>query len=257
MPLGDLQDNTTGASRRRHGEAARPSRHRALAAVRRLVGQRRWRWPMACAIPSARPASSCAASSSARAREIDWFLHGMRAIFPEAWRDFAEHLPDGRARRSAGQLLPPPDRSQSRRPSPGGARLEPLRGGLLDALSDGARAVRIRSRRLRARPVAHRGALLRPRHLPAGRLAVERARPGAQPALHHRAGPLRHRLPAGHRRRAVARLAGGALRRSCPTPATARSSPAFAPRWSTPPRAIRLSVADDQLFAPRFPWEAA
>ena len=25
--------------------------------------------------------------------EIDWFLHGMRAIFPEAWRDFAEHLP--------------------------------------------------------------------------------------------------------------------------------------------------------------------
>jgi len=27
--------------------------------------------------------------------EIDWFLHGMRAIFPEAWRDFVEHLPDG------------------------------------------------------------------------------------------------------------------------------------------------------------------
>jgi len=25
--------------------------------------------------------------------EIDWFLHGMRSIFPEAWRDFAEHLP--------------------------------------------------------------------------------------------------------------------------------------------------------------------
>ena len=26
--------------------------------------------------------------------EIDWFLHGMRAIFPEAWRDFSEHLPE-------------------------------------------------------------------------------------------------------------------------------------------------------------------
>ena len=25
--------------------------------------------------------------------EIDWFLHGMRTIFPEAWREFAEHLP--------------------------------------------------------------------------------------------------------------------------------------------------------------------
>src|SRR5262249_26841131 len=26
--------------------------------------------------------------------EIDWFLHGMRAIFPEAWREFVEHLPE-------------------------------------------------------------------------------------------------------------------------------------------------------------------
>jgi proline iminopeptidase len=25
--------------------------------------------------------------------EIDWFLHGMRSIFPEAWRAFAGHLP--------------------------------------------------------------------------------------------------------------------------------------------------------------------
>lgn len=25
--------------------------------------------------------------------EIDWFLQGMRTIFPEAWRDFAEHVP--------------------------------------------------------------------------------------------------------------------------------------------------------------------
>jgi proline iminopeptidase len=29
----------------------------------------------------------------ARPQEIDWFLHGMRAIFPEAWRAFAEFLP--------------------------------------------------------------------------------------------------------------------------------------------------------------------
>ena len=26
-------------------------------------------------------------------REIDWFLYGMRAVFPEAWRSFAHHLP--------------------------------------------------------------------------------------------------------------------------------------------------------------------
>ena len=29
-----------------------------------------------------------------RRREIDWFLYGMRAVFPEAWRKFAHHLPD-------------------------------------------------------------------------------------------------------------------------------------------------------------------
>lgn len=28
-----------------------------------------------------------------RAAEIDWFLHGMRQIFPEAWRDFVAALP--------------------------------------------------------------------------------------------------------------------------------------------------------------------
>ena len=176
-------------------------------------GAARWRWPMACPSRARARASSCAASSSARGTEIDWFLHGMRTIFPEAWRDFAEHLPAGRARRSAGQLLSPPDRPQSRPPSAGGARLEPLRGGLLDALSDGARAVRIRSRRLRPGAVAHRGALLRQRHVRARRLAVDGSRPHPPSAQHHRAGPLRHRLPAGDRRRAGARLARGALRR--------------------------------------------
>ncbi len=29
-----------------------------------------------------------------RAHEIDWFLHGMRTVFPEAWRDFVEILDD-------------------------------------------------------------------------------------------------------------------------------------------------------------------
>jgi len=29
-----------------------------------------------------------------RAAEIDWFLYGMRAIFPEAWRNFVGHLPE-------------------------------------------------------------------------------------------------------------------------------------------------------------------
>ena len=65
MPLGDLHDNTTGHLVGRHGEAARPSRHPALAAVRRLVGQHAGAGLRHAAIPNAPPASSCAASSSA------------------------------------------------------------------------------------------------------------------------------------------------------------------------------------------------
>jgi proline iminopeptidase len=30
-----------------------------------------------------------------RAEEIDWFLYGVRKVFPEAWRGFAEFLPEG------------------------------------------------------------------------------------------------------------------------------------------------------------------
>jgi hypothetical protein len=66
MPLGDLHDNTTGHLVDDMEKLRVPSRHPALAAVRRLVGAARSRWPTASAIPSAPPASSCAASSSAR-----------------------------------------------------------------------------------------------------------------------------------------------------------------------------------------------
>ena len=162
MPLGELHDNTTGHLVGRHGEAPRPSRHPRSW----LLFGGSWGSTLALAYgmkPSrARHRLHPARHLPRRAPEIEWFLHGMRAIFPEAWRDFAEHLPAGRARRPAGQLLSPPDRSQSRHPPARGARLEPLRGGLLDALSDGARAVRIRPRRLRAGAVAHRGPLLLP-----------------------------------------------------------------------------------------------
>lgn len=34
-------------------------------------------------------------------REVDWFLYGMRRVFPEAWRDFSTYLPE----RERGDLL--------------------------------------------------------------------------------------------------------------------------------------------------------
>jgi hypothetical protein len=61
MPLGDLQRQHHGHLVADMEKAARPSRHPALAAVRRFVGQHAARSPTGCAIPSARRASSCAA----------------------------------------------------------------------------------------------------------------------------------------------------------------------------------------------------
>jgi hypothetical protein len=55
-------------------------------------GARRSRSPMRKRIPSA-----CWARAARHlprvAREIDWFMHGMRNVFPEAWRAFAAFLP--------------------------------------------------------------------------------------------------------------------------------------------------------------------
>ncbi len=36
-----------------------------------------------------------------RAFELDWFLHGIRTVHPEAWRTFAEHIPEA----ERGELL--------------------------------------------------------------------------------------------------------------------------------------------------------
>ena len=59
--------------------------------------------------------SCCAASSSRRTREIDWFMHGMSRVFPEAVARFTQFLPPDGARRRARQLLSPPDRCRSAR----------------------------------------------------------------------------------------------------------------------------------------------
>ena len=77
--------------------------------------------------------SCCAASSSRSAREIDWFMHGMRKVFPGGLAR-VRGLPAGsRARRSPRQLLSPAGRSRSRRASARRARVGSLRRRVLDA----------------------------------------------------------------------------------------------------------------------------
>ena len=96
-------------------------------AVRRLVGidaRARLRRSASRALPRPRAARHLSRAAPA---EIDWFMHGMRNVFPEAWRAFAEFLPAERARRPARQLLPAPHRSRSRRASARRARVGSLR----------------------------------------------------------------------------------------------------------------------------------
>jgi proline iminopeptidase len=93
MPLGELHDNTTGDL------VADMERLRAHLGVEQwLLFGGSWGSTLALAYGLKYPGRVTGfilrgIFLGARP-EIDWFLHGMRAIFPEAWRDFAEHLPE-------------------------------------------------------------------------------------------------------------------------------------------------------------------
>ena len=91
-PAGELTDNTTG-----HLVAD-------VEAVRRHLDIERWfafggSWGASLALAYAEAYSERCRGLVlrgvflCRAAEIEWFMTGMRQFFPEAWRDFAEHLP--------------------------------------------------------------------------------------------------------------------------------------------------------------------
>ena len=93
MPLGDLQDNTTG-----HLVADLEKLRTHLGIQRWLLFGGSWGSTLALAYGLQHPDRTTGfvlrgIFLGARP-EIDWFLQGMRTIFPEAWRDFIEHLPE-------------------------------------------------------------------------------------------------------------------------------------------------------------------
>jgi proline iminopeptidase len=210
MPLGELQDNTTG-----HLVADMEKLRTHLGIPGWLLFGGSWGSTLALAYGLTHPERATGfilrgIFLGARP-EIDWFLHGMRTIFPEAWREFAEHLPvDERSdllgnyyRRLIDRnpdLHRPAARAWSRYEAACStlyptvrAPFETDHGGFALALS-----------RIEAHYFAN-GTFV-PEGWPWGR-----SRPHPPPARHHRAGSLRHRLPARDRRCAGPRLARGAL----------------------------------------------
>lgn len=91
-PLGELRDNTT-AHLVRDMEALR--RH--LGIERWLVFGGSWGSTLALAYAQAHPQRCLGLILRGiflgRASEIEWFLYGMRAVYPEVWEAFAGHLP--------------------------------------------------------------------------------------------------------------------------------------------------------------------
>ena len=91
-PLADITDNTTP-----HLVADIERLRRHLGIERWLVFGGSWGSTLALAYAEAHPERCLGLVLRgiflARPCEIDWFLHGMRTIFPEAWRAFAGFLP--------------------------------------------------------------------------------------------------------------------------------------------------------------------
>jgi proline iminopeptidase len=91
-PLGELRDNTT------------PQLVADIEVLRRHLGIDSWllfggSWgsTLALAYAQAHPerVAGCVLRGVflGRESEVDWFLHGLRRIFPDAWASFADHLP--------------------------------------------------------------------------------------------------------------------------------------------------------------------
>ena len=91
-PLGELRENTT------------PHLVRDIETLRRFLGIERWllfggSWgsTLALAYAQAHPERvlGCVLRGVflGRREEVDWFLYGLRRIFPDAWAAFAEHVP--------------------------------------------------------------------------------------------------------------------------------------------------------------------
>ncbi|WP_431281412.1 prolyl aminopeptidase [Humitalea sp. 24SJ18S-53] len=92
-PLGDLRENTT------------PHLVADIEVLRRFLGIDQWllfggSWGSTLALAYAQAHPDRVAGAVLRGvflgreAEVDWFLYGLRRVFPDAWANFAEHVPE-------------------------------------------------------------------------------------------------------------------------------------------------------------------
>src|SRR5512147_231141 len=93
-PLGELRDNTTP-----HLVADIEKLRAHLGIERWVVFGGSWGSTLALAYSEAHPQHCTGLILRGiflcRRSEIDWFLYGLRTLFPEAWRVFAGYIPEG------------------------------------------------------------------------------------------------------------------------------------------------------------------
>jgi pimeloyl-ACP methyl ester carboxylesterase len=147
-----------------------------------------------------------------RQSELDWFLHGIRNVYPEAWARFVGFLPEA----ERADVL--------------GAYHRRLMSDDKDLHGPAARAWNAYRLAL-AGAGQDRGALFRQRHVPWPGPARRRGRAQGHPRC-HRPGPLRHGLSGRHRARTAPDLAGIA-------PGHGRRRRPFRHGAGNPPRAGR------------------
>ena len=103
-PLGEIEGNTTP-----HLVADIEALRRHLHVDRWVLFGGSWGSTLALAYAQAHPdrVLGCVLRGIflARAEEVEWFMHGLRAFFPEAWAAFAGHIPDNERHDLLGAYL--------------------------------------------------------------------------------------------------------------------------------------------------------